>query len=85
MLPTTVRVVCQNTLNLALRNTGEAEGIRICHTENADARLAEALAKFNLIASRLSAFELQGQAMARKTLTRKRSSSSTPSWSRAGR
>lgn len=68
MIPTTVRVVCQNTLNLAMGRAGSDEGISIMHNESADARLVEARQKFGLISHRLSAFEEQAKAMAKKSL-----------------
>lgn len=43
---TTVRVVCQNTLNMALRGSA-GEGISIRHTRNAAARLQEAKRVFS--------------------------------------
>lgn len=69
MIPTTVRVVCQNTLNLALRAATSSEGLTITHNQLLESRIAEARAKFGIIAKRLSEFELQAQAMAKKTMT----------------
>lgn len=46
-LPTNIRVVCNNTLTAALRD--KANAVKIRHTKNAAARLAEAMKVFKLI------------------------------------
>ena len=70
MIPTTVRVVCQNTLNLALRKAG-SQGITIWHTESLDRRVSEARTNLGIIARRVDDFCGEVQAMARKQLTEK--------------
>jgi len=68
MLPTTVRVVCQNTLNLALNKAG-AEGIAIRHYASLDQRVAEARQKLGMIAARFDAFDAELHAMLATELT----------------
>lgn len=59
MIPTTVRVVCNNTLNLALRHAsgGRGEGIRIRHRPNLDQRVAEARQRLGVVAARFDRFD----------------------------
>src|SRR5262249_40233925 len=68
MIPTTVRVVCQNTLNLALRKSS-VEGIRVYHSESLEARVREARLKLGIITKRLDRFGEEIQALARRQLT----------------
>ena len=49
MIPTTVRVVCQNTLHLALSGAGVAEGLTVYHSESLPRRVAEARDKLRII------------------------------------
>lgn len=68
MIPTTVRVVCQNTLNLALREAG-VEGLTISHHPRLESRIAEARAKLGIIAARFDRFDDELHAMLAKDLT----------------
>ena len=68
MIPTTVRVVCQNTLNLALRESG-VEGLTISHHPRLESRIAEARAKLGIIAARFDKFDDELHAMLAKKLT----------------
>lgn len=69
ILPTTVRVVCQNTLNLALRYAASDEGLTITHTESLERRVAEARTKLGVITRRMDQFADEAKALARKSLT----------------
>jgi len=62
MVPTTIRVVCQNTLNLALREAG-SEGIAIRHRPSLEDRVREAREKLGIIAARFDAFDAELHAM----------------------
>ena len=68
MIPTTVRVVCQNTLNLALREAG-VEGLTISHHPRLESQIAEARAKLGIIAARFDKFDDELHAMLAKELT----------------
>lgn len=68
IMPTTVRVVCNNTLNLALRYSTASEGLSIVHTESLEDRVAEARVKFNLITQRLDTFQTEAKALAKRSL-----------------
>lgn len=59
---TTVRVVCQNTLNLALREFG-GEGLTISHHPRLERRVAEARAKLGVVAARFDCFDEERDAM----------------------
>ena len=67
MIPTTVRVVCQNTLNLALREGG-VEGLSISHHPRLESRITEARAKLGIIAARFDTFDDELHAMLAKDL-----------------
>ena len=69
MIATTVRVVCNNTLNLALGKAKPWEGLTIQHRGNLDERVKEAREKLGVVVARVDRFEEQAQAMARKSLT----------------
>ncbi|MCL2648185.1 MAG: DUF932 domain-containing protein [Phycisphaerales bacterium] len=71
MLPTTVRVVCQNTLNLALRNAG-SDGIAIRHRPNLAGRVKEAREKLGIIAARFDQFDEELHAMLATQMTGRR-------------
>jgi len=58
MIPTTVRVVCQNTLNLALSGV-RSEGIRIRHRPNLDQRVREARERLGVVAARFDQFDAE--------------------------
>jgi len=76
VLPTKIRVVCQNTLNLALGKAG-ADGISISHFGDAEGRLSEATRvlqaaatyskDFNTIAERLYAYQYKPAQLAQLT------------------
>jgi phage/plasmid-like protein (TIGR03299 family) len=67
MIPTTVRVVCQNTLNLALRAAGES-GMTISHHPRLESRVKEARQKLGVLAARFDAFDDELHAMLAKDL-----------------
>lgn len=55
MIPTTVRVVCANTLNLALGRAG-GEGLSIWHTESLSLRIEAARNNLGIITKRMAQF-----------------------------
>jgi len=61
---TPIRIVCQNTLNLALRNV--EYGVNIRHTESMDDRLKEAFKAFNLTQQHFVKFKEMAIFLARK-------------------
>lgn len=61
--PTSVRVVCQNTLSLAL-STSTAQKLRIKHTESLRGRVDEARAAFGLVNQALDDFQTEIDALA---------------------
>jgi phage/plasmid-like protein (TIGR03299 family) len=63
MIPTTVRVVCQNTLNLALGQAAASEGISIRHRPSLDGRVKEARDKLGIVAARFDRFDEELHAM----------------------
>jgi|SRR5579884_2353833 len=60
MLATTVRVVCQNTLNLAI---GEGVALSVSHFTNLETRIGEARKKLGIIAARFDQFDDELHAM----------------------
>jgi len=70
MIPTTVRVVCQNTLHLALSGT-RGEGITIAHRPSLEDRVKEARAKLGIVAARFDAFDEELHAMLDRDLKTK--------------
>jgi len=68
IIPTTVRVVCMNTLMLALRQAGSTDGLVINHTQALDRKVADAREKLRIIGNRMGVFEIQAQSMAAKSL-----------------
>jgi len=68
MIPTTVRVVCQNTLNLAMREAG-MDGLTISHHPRLETRIAEARTKLGIIAARFDQFDEELHAMLSKDLS----------------
>ncbi len=62
MIPTTVRVVCANTLSLAMGQAG-AEGLSIRHHPSLEKRVAEARQKLGIISARLDRFDQELHAM----------------------
>lgn len=67
MIPTTIRVVCQNTLNLALREA-RSEGVSITHHARLDERVKEARTKLGILAARFDQFDDELHAMLDKDL-----------------
>jgi len=63
MIPTTIRVVCQNTLNLALNNASATEGVSISHHPSLDTRILEARKKLGIITARFDEFDAELHAM----------------------
>lgn len=71
MIPTTQRVVCANSLNLALGRAAATDGLTIFHNESLDRRVADAREKLGIITRRMDEFEQQVQALARRPMSRK--------------
>lgn len=69
IIPTSVRVVCQNTLNLALRSASNAEGLTIVHTASLEARVADARRKLGIISQRFDRFDGEVQQLVRRRMT----------------
>lgn len=69
MIPTTVRVVCANTLHLALSGAGVAEGLTVYHSESLPRRVQEARDKLGIITRRVEEFGGQLATLARRQLT----------------
>lgn len=63
MIPTTVRVVCQNTLNLALNHAAPGEGIAIPHRPSLEERVREARQRLGIVAARFDQFDAELHAM----------------------
>lgn len=68
ILPTTVRVVCNNTLTLALNRASSSEGLSIVHTDSLERRVAEARNKLGVINRQLGEFSTQAKALAKRSL-----------------
>jgi len=68
ILPTTVRVVCNNTLNLALRWASASDGLSIVHTESLEQRVTEARQKLGIISKRLESFQTEAQSLAKRSM-----------------
>jgi phage/plasmid-like protein (TIGR03299 family) len=64
MVPTTVRVVCANTLNLALGRARHGEGLSIRHCESLEGRVREARAKLGLLSERVEQFQDEARQLA---------------------
>src|SRR5262249_14303423 len=62
VLPTTTRVVCQNTLNLALSRDGKRAMV-VRHTESMKGKIALARQQLGIIGERVDEFEHQAQAL----------------------
>lgn len=70
VIPTTVRVVCNNTLNLALRiNDRTGEGLKLWHSESLHGKLLAAKQSLGVVMTRVEKFELESQAMAKRSMT----------------
>jgi len=63
MIATTVRVVCANTLNLALSNNTKGEGIAIRHQGSLNDRVRDARRKLGVVAARFDQFDEELHAM----------------------
>lgn len=57
MIPTSVRVVCQNTLNLALSQSSAGEGLTVYHYGSLQERVREARQNFGVITARFDQFD----------------------------
>ncbi|MHB1156052.1 MAG: DUF932 domain-containing protein [Phycisphaerales bacterium] len=57
MIATTVRVVCNNTLNLALNRATGSEGISIHHRPSLEMRVREARQRLGIVAARFDQFD----------------------------
>jgi phage/plasmid-like protein (TIGR03299 family) len=73
-LNTSIRVVCQNTLTLALRHAGP-DSISVKHTESIHDRLADAQEVLGLAISKHREFEVQMNRLAQVRLTKRTFSS----------
>lgn len=60
IIPTAVRVVCQNTLTLAL-GRGASEGVVVRHCESLTERVAEARRALSIVTERLKGHEAEAQ------------------------
>lgn len=69
MIPTTVRVVCQNTLNLALNRAGSHAGVRIPHSGNVTFKIDEARKALGIIDRSFDRFQAQLDALAARSLS----------------
>ena len=71
MLPTTVRVVCMNTLNLALRqgSEGQGSGWSIRHCSSLHERVEEARRALGLVSQRLDRFSIEVKLLCDRQLT----------------
>jgi phage/plasmid-like protein (TIGR03299 family) len=69
MLATTVRVVCANTLNLALGRARHGEGLTIRHCESLEGRVREARVKLGLLTERVEEFTEEARQLAACRLT----------------
>ena len=69
MIPTTIRVVCQNTLNLALKKSDDGEGLVIYHYGNLALRVRYATEKFGYVVKRMGRFKTEATYMAHRELS----------------
>lgn len=70
ILPTTVRVVCWNTLSLALRTAAATgEGMSIVHTASLDQRIDQVRCMLGLVNDRMAEFNQTAEKMANKLLS----------------
>lgn len=69
IIPTSVRVVCQNTLNLALSRAASSDGLTIVHTASLEARVADARRKLGIISARFDKFDGEVQQLVRRRMT----------------
>jgi phage/plasmid-like protein (TIGR03299 family) len=68
MIPTSVRVVCNNTLNLAMGRSTKGGGFTLHHSKNLQARVEDARSKLGIIVERVDTFQEEIQALARHSL-----------------
>lgn len=69
MIPTTVRVVCANTLNLTLQSHRDKRtGIAIRHHQNLDERVREARERLGVVAARFDKFDEELHQMIQREL-----------------
>lgn len=57
MIPTTVRVVCQNTLNLALNRADSTSGVTIYHWPNLERQVHDARRALGIVSARFDSFD----------------------------
>lgn len=69
MVPTAVRVVCANTLTLALSRSHRTQGVTIRHCESLKERVEEARKAFSIVTKRLQAHGEEMQQMAERKMT----------------
>jgi phage/plasmid-like protein (TIGR03299 family) len=69
LIPTTVRVVCSNTLHIALGRAGAAEGLTIHHQGGLDRRVAEARERLGVVTRAVDEFGEQVKVLARRQMT----------------
>jgi phage/plasmid-like protein (TIGR03299 family) len=70
MIPTAIRVVCWNTLTLALSTSCRTEGIAIPHFDNLEQRVKEARDRLGIIVRRLDQYETEMVALKSRKLVR---------------
>lgn len=70
MIATSVRVVCNNTLNLALNRSSAREGICIYHFGNLSDRVNQARHALGIVVKRFEQFEQEANALAAHKLKR---------------
>lgn len=64
MIPTSIRVVCWNTLSLALRDARKDQGISIMHRGDLSAKVDQAREALGLLTERFGNYQTEMQAMA---------------------
>jgi len=69
LIPSSVRVVCSNTLHLAIGRANASEGLTIRHKQSLAGRVQEARDKLGLVNQRVEEFAAQVRAMARRSMT----------------
>lgn len=69
LIPSSVRVVCSNTLHLALGRAAATDGLTIRHQQSLAGRVREAREKLGLVARRVDEFAGQVRAMARRSMS----------------
>lgn len=71
IIPTSIRVVCQNTLNLALNRSDASQGMTIHHTQSLVGKVAAAREKLQIVVSRFDKFEEEAQMLANRSMSQK--------------